>query len=790
MGHHGNNKEALEKYGYKDIDWIQVYNDNDPHLHPIEVDTYEVIKQNFEQLYPSSRWEEHEHDIIPDYTTVTNYGLPAPDQYFVREEYPTELKKLEQSYDTFEDIWVALDADKYKSERDWIASQWHYRLHGKFYFINGKLTYLDGWAWFYNNYWPLDDGLPQYRDRDRRFFLFQRFCQTNTKAFFKYKVYNKQTGKTALLNDDKQYTKFLSKTEIYECEKGKNYIDLKRRVCYGSIYPKHRREGATYKAECINAEIGTRIIKGHTGIQSMSDDNTRSVFTEKLVFPMKSMPFFFTPMTKSSNDPAKQIQFSNPNSHGKARNSIQKKPGLMTIMSRATTANRNFYDGKKLRFLHEDELGKTIEEDVYMRHQVTKQCLSQGNGRIINGLTVKTSTVGEMTRSGGYNFHRICQESHYDKVADPKVGQTVSGLYILFIPAYDGLDGFIDDYGQSVIETPEKPIRLKNGQIIDIGAKEYLKSKLDAKMADGDQDGYNEEMRLHPTQFSHCFISSSKDVGFNVRILTDRLNHLTFNPEDGAKQGSLEWVEKFRTVQFIESEKGKFWVSKIPDNPNKMINNNGTWYPDWDKITISSADAFRFQTAKATGNKLSKGGGATFWGRDKELDPDEKDVAKWQSNRFICSYYYREHDNEKFAEDMLKMCIFFNSKMYPEYNVPIVAEKFDEWGFGGYLYYDIDPNTGKQKITPGFNTNGPSIKPNLFGGMKQYIELHGQREQHADILNECLTIEGLEDMTNHDLFTAASGCLYASEKKAFKMNRDYDGDDAIDITDGLFFFNN
>jgi hypothetical protein len=53
-----------------------------------------------------------------------------------------------------------------------------------------------------------------------------------------------------------------------------------------------------------------------------------------------------------------------------------------------------------------------------------------------------------------------------------------------------------------------------------------------------------------------------------------------------------------------------------------------------------------------------------------------------------------------------------------------------------------------------------------------------------------LTIEGLEDMTNHDLFTAASGCLYASEKKAFKMNRDYDGDDAIDITDGLFFFNN
>lgn len=775
------------KPGYKEIEWEEWYNTDDPDLHPICVNIYKVIKSNFNLLYPKSRFEEHIEDFIPPYEEMVNYGLPPEKQFFVREEYPVELKKLEAMCDTTDDIWAALESPKYRQEREWIAKQWHYRLHGKWYFINGKATYLDGWAWMYNNYWKIDVGIPEYRNRDRRFFLFNRFAYTTTEAYFKYRIIENGTLKLTYSNDMKEYGMAASQPDHFTSGDDGYYIDVKRRTCYGTLYPKHRREGATSRCQCINYEIGTRFLMSETGVQSNTGDNSESIFRTKLVPSSKFVPFFFVPMQKSSSDPAMKMAWGNPKIHAKGRNIIQKNPGLMSIMSRATTADRGFYDGKKLRFLHEDEIGKTIEEDVYMRHSVTKHCLSTGNGRDIIGFTVKTSTVGEMSRAGGYNFWRLCQESHYDRVSDQKTGQTVSGLYILFMPAYDGLEGFVDDYGNSIIDTPEKPIVLRNGKIIDIGAREYLQIKLDAKLAAGDNDGYNEELRLHPTRFAHCFVSSAQDVGFNVRVINERISELMFSPDEAAKPHSLEWVDKFRTVKAIPNENGKFFISKHPDAPNKMYNQNGMWFPEWDKITISSADAFRFEKARTTGRKLSNGGGATFLGRDTTIDPDDKPIEKWQTHRFVCTYNYREHNKETYAEDMLKMCIYFNSMMYPEYNVPVVAEHFDEWGFGGYLLYDVDVNTGKRKVTPGFNTNGPNIKPLLFGDMKQYMELHAKRERHMDMLTECITIGGLEDMTNHDLFTAGAGCLYGSNRKSYKILQEYQ-ETSIDVSDAIFYF--
>src|SRR5690606_31220780 len=146
---------------------------------------------------------------------------------------------------------------------------------------NGKPTYIDGWHYFYCGWWNIDVGLPKYRDRDRRFFLFARKIFTETKA------------------PECNAKGFAVKNKYGDYE----WIELGKRLFYGFNYPKHRREGATYKAECINYEIISRTLGAWGGIQSMNDVQARKCFLRHLVGPWKKLPFFFKPNYEGSTSP-------------------------------------------------------------------------------------------------------------------------------------------------------------------------------------------------------------------------------------------------------------------------------------------------------------------------------------------------------------------------------------------------------------------------------------------------------------------------------------------------------
>ena len=60
-------------------------------------------------------------------------------------------------------------------------------------------------------------------------------------------------GKPAYFSDEKDAIKFGGVVEH-----GNFILDMKKRTILGFIYPKHRREGATYRAECILYEITSR----------------------------------------------------------------------------------------------------------------------------------------------------------------------------------------------------------------------------------------------------------------------------------------------------------------------------------------------------------------------------------------------------------------------------------------------------------------------------------------------------------------------------------------------------
>ncbi|MBU1067768.1 hypothetical protein KKE60_08275, partial [Patescibacteria group bacterium] len=353
---------------YKEPDRVVIVNNDDPDMKEIRIPLPECF----------------------DWRKIDGYGLPAKEQKWKTPVYPLKLVRLEEESENIDDLLetIELNQDYYKEEIKWIRLQWERRLKGYWLFINGKPTYLDGWHYFYCGFWNLDIGLPEYRDRDRRFFHFARYCYTTTTD-----------------NEDN---------------------DFGFRTCLGFNYPKHRRDGATHKSLCIGYEIVSRIHRANGGIQSLDDDNAQEHYTEKLIPAWQDMPFFFKPAWDGSTNPKEQLVFKSPPMRSRGgKNVIIKKRQLGGKFNYASTAKKKFYDGKKLHYIDLEEEGKTkpSQENILERWDVIRECLGQGSGSSIHGFSIHPTTVGEMREEGGENYYALCESSHWND-RNPKTGLT------------------------------------------------------------------------------------------------------------------------------------------------------------------------------------------------------------------------------------------------------------------------------------------------------------------------------------------------------------------------------
>lgn len=733
--------EKIDRYFYLNVLDAGVGKVPDPNLTPIKVDLLDLIDRIYKMNHrtPPGRFP-HRHKII-------GYDLPRKEQKFTPEEYPRKLKMLEarirkrpkktretkirRELDTIELFWETLnnERDKYKEEIKWIRKVWHYRIYGYWCYINSKPTYIPGPHWFYLNFWYLRNRLPEYRDRDRRWWLAQLLAATETRTFAKAN----DRGKA-----------------IPEPDGDFEMTDTGRLICYGTNNPKSRRVGDTSKTQCDHFEIGSRSIDCHVGIQGKDDDNARNVFGTHLVSPFKKLPIIFKPVFNQL-DPHNELIFDDEDPTF----------GLITRFDFATTSDRSAYDGYQLLRYHRDEPGKVKNEDILKSHIVVKNCLSLGDEII--GQTKYTTTVDEMNRRGGENFLKLTMDSMWDE--RNANGQTESGLWNIFFPAYDGLQGFVGPYGESVIDTPNeeqaKFIGKKNG------AREFLQNKRDSLKRKKKIEQLSEEKRLYPMEFKECFTPPAANVFFRMDILEERINQLNFKKE--TRRGDFYWIDKANHIVGWEDydyereddgeAHGLFELSHFPpeNETNQFYLDDGVYHPKKVRGVICG-DAFRLE--KTEGGRMSDGGICGFKLRDEELDPNTKPVKDWQTHRFVLDYRYRAETPTEFAEHVLMACIYLGWPVYPENNLTLIQEKFIEWGFGGFLLFDIDPLTGDEKKNAGFFSGSQTV-PELFNLMREYVKYHGRREKHKRILSECLQIPSRDKMTDFDVFTAASGCLKA-----------------------------
>lgn len=531
---------------------------------------------------------------------------------------------------------------------------------GYWFMNNGVPTYITGDHYHYLNWCKLDVGYPDYRDVDRRWFYYWSVCDMDPE-------------------------------------------------CVGSIYGKKRRDGFSYRAMAIILNRARRTFNAHYGMMSKTGDDASELF-QKCVYYFQEYPKFFKPQVQSAEDVKKELLFKTPIQKvtHKTRE-VRKEISLNTKITWKNTKD-NSYDGLKTKVLVGDEIGKLVNASFRKWFNIAKTCLLVG-GKII-GKGLFGSTVNE-AEAGGEEFKEVWDNSlATEKNAN---GRTVSGLYRYWVPAYDGLEGFVDEYGMSVIDTPEKPIKGIDGAMINIGARQYLEEELDSRRKKNDIVGYYEQLRQFPMNEDDMFRNpANEQTVFNLDRIYAQIEHNTM-AMPALVRGNFEWRngERDTEVTWHPNEKGRWLIYWKPKDCAPKTMKNGKVAPVDANTGLFSLDPYA--AVKTAGKKHSMAASHGF----RKLDL----MDEANSNCFITQYWARPDDPIEVYEDMIKQCVYFGWKILIERNVRNCFDYFRIRGYDNYLMIRPESTfTDHSKDTePGLPNFSEAVRVVLMESLQSYI---------------------------------------------------------------------
>ena len=553
-------------------------------------------------------------------------------------EYPKELKNIKSIFD-----WQSY-SDEFKEKWEgYIDEEFNNRENGYWFYNKDVPTYITGTHYMYLQWSKIDVGHPDYREANRLFYIFWEAVKADTRA-------------------------------------------------YGMCYLKNRRSGFSFMASGETVNLATISGDARFGILSKSGSDAKKMFTDKVVPISLNYPFFFKPIQDGMDRPKTELAYRVPASK-LTRKSIQSKEtriemeGLDTTIDWKNTGD-NSYDGEKLKLLVHDESGKWERPDNILNNwRVTKTCLRLGS-RII-GKCMMGSTSNALEKGGG-NFKKLYNDSDVTKRNNN--GQTKSGLYSLFIPMEWNYEGFIDEHGQPVFDTPKEETVLDPfGDPIDTGVIDYWNNEVEGLK--GDQDALNEYYRQFPRTTEHAFRDETKNSIFNLAKIYEQIDYNNdLRNTNIVTTGNFQWEAgvKDTKVMFLPSPQGRFKVSWIPnaDVQNRSIVKNGIKYPGNEHIGAFGCDSY--DISGTTDGKGSKG---ALHGLTKFSMEDAP------PSTFFLEYIARPQTAEIFFEDVLMACVFYGMPLLAENNKPRLLYYFKRRGYRGYSMNRPDRLWNKLSVT-------------------------------------------------------------------------------------------
>jgi hypothetical protein len=756
----------------------------------VEADKYSSINDNDTVLIP---WVV-KLPTPPKLNLIDGYGLPKVKQKFQRKEVPEKLIHIEKrarktiesynetnknnrgnGYHVQKEFWRIIETEKstLEAEIKWIKNiHWHLQ-HGYWFYNYGKPTWLPPWYFWYLNFYYIAEAncYPEYRDVDRRTEIIEWYCFMATETF---KETDKQGNALSL-----------------------EMTDVGRRVFFGTQVAKRRRRGETAKSLARGLWIACNSKNSICTIVSDTGEHAEDAFKKKLVPAWYHLPLCLKPVWDGKEKPDNSIDFNPPRT-------VNRENCLGTSYGFTETSSNRANDGRKLVYLVADEEGKgAVRGEVKSRWAINKETLAQN--LIINGYSNHPSTVEEML-DGGIEFKSMFEmSSPYQRKPS---GQTISGLFSIFSPSYDGMDGFIDAWGYSVIETPTtdqiKYAPKGNTYAVENkGAKQSLSEELAIYLNDGSDEKlreYRELLRKKPMDSTDCWKGSTGDMGLNYTIIDKAIVDSKYAK---VYQGNFDWeggVVDGRVVWLDDQNNGRFFVSDFligRNNAKKMGRSYHfdettreyvqAWMPFNPNLTTSGVDPYDFRSSSVMKKReygaksnLSDGGACVGLNPDPNINKDtpERDCT---TPSVICTYRARP-GIEVFKEDMIKMHVYFGCMMNCERNKVSVIEHFIKRGYAGYLLY-MTTADGKIETAP-CTWSGEGTKNEMLNFVKWYVDIHGHKIEHVNLLTELKNISGPDKLTHYDLLAAFGWMLYGMYKGYQKVYQRLTEEEYIEL-DGI-----
>lgn len=638
-----------------------------------------------------------------DKTHIEDWGYPDNPsmQYWRRKELPDIFDEV--NYDdngnailnAEQKAYAAIEVDRCKKG---------------FYFLNnGIVTYITGKNYFYLQWWKLEDDIyPDYRDADRRYFLFLNHWE--------------------------------------------NIL-----WCIGIGRGKKRREGASSQAtsnliyECIF------FTNSNCGLVSKTQIDSRDTFTDMVSFGYNQLPVFLKPRQLNRADSVTELVFAAKIEKGKSIAKGQRSK----VNYRAPVENA--YDRGRMSRILGDEGGKW-PLDVKFSKFISKVTKTMVKGAKRVGFAECPSTVNEMTKGGGAEYKKFWDNANQFSTAFKK---TPNRFVTYFTPAYDNYEGFIDKHGMSVIDEPTEEqynyllerwvvtdpntgevVSELSDEDIRLGARAYIASRRKGLVG----DLLEEEIRQNPTTVQEMFEAANTDCVFNSYNINQRKRELTETPI--FKRNIIfyrdEETQKVKWRDINDNEKNFHWeITWLPaeHEQNKYAIINGAKTPARSDDGCIAVDSY---SNSQGGRKYGSKACALIGRRSDLLDPAN-------TGKPIGMLYGRPSEKDKLHLQVMLAGEFYGYPIWYEHTADDYDGFFKDRGKKGYLgIYPkslIDPNkrenADRHRGTP---ITPFSLTKQLDNGIS-YFENHCDRIDWVEILDNALLFDPY-DRTKFDILVS------------------------------------
>ena len=652
----------------------------------------------------------------PPKKQIFGYQKPKSMQMWERVSMPEELSRVKSM-----DEWAEMPREFREKFRPYIEEEFRRRREGFWFYNNGTPTYITGRHYMMLQWSKMDIGYPDYLEFQHEIFLHMAACESDIR-------------------------------------------------CIGQLYTKCRRSGYTNICSSVLVDEATQVKDKLLGIQSKTGkDAQENIFMKKVVYMFRNYPFFFKPIQDGTTNPRMELAFREPSKRiTKNNKTSQTGEALNTVINWKNTTN-NAYDGEKLHMLYLDEAGKWEKPtDIRDAWRIQRTCLIVG--RRIIGKALVGSTVNPMSK-GGKEYKELWEDSNpMERNAN---GRTVSGLYRLFIPADKSLEGFFDEYGQPVIDDPEEPIMGVDGDLVNMGARQYLKNERNSLKHDPSE--LNEVTRQFPFTTDEAFRDSIEGSIFNIGKIYQQIEHNEELFPNPVVRGNFIWKVKDKEVVFSPDVNGRFNVAWMPPEDQRNVTkiDRGKRVPPFSDRGCGGVDSYDLDaTLDGRGSK----GALHLYNKFHIQNP---------SNMFVVEYASRPDLAKIFYEDVLMAAFFYGYPLLIENNKYGIARHFESRGYDGYLMDRPEHLKGTTKTvsvkTKGIPSNSQDVIQSHAQSIEAYIHDHVGINYDTGDVGKMYFNNTLEDWigfkidkrTKFDLTISSGLALLAAQKSKPKKKTDF-----------------